>query len=63
MDALQTTKRTKKKKAILTMADHLKEPLTEVKKEVESVPAALPAPPPSEGEKEEKKSNGAHTPV
>jgi len=41
----------------------IKEPLTEVKKEVESVPAALPAPPPSEGEKEEKKSNGAHTPV
>ena len=45
------------------MADLLKEPLTEVKKEVESAPAALPAPPPTEGEKEEKKSNGAHTPV
>ena len=45
----------------------LKEPLTEVKKEPEpvvTVPAALPAPAPvSDGEKEEKKSNGAHTPV
>jgi len=50
-----------------TEKELIKEPLTEVKKEPEpvvTVPAALPAPAPvSDGEKEEKKSNGAHTPV
>jgi len=46
----------------------IKEPLTEVKTAPEPepvVPTSLPPPPanPNEAEKEEKRSNGAHTPV
>jgi len=43
----------------------LKEPINEVKKEPEPVatPAGIPGPASTEGDKEEKKSNGAHTPV
>ena len=46
----------------------VKEPLTEVKTVSEPepvVPTSLPPPPanPNEAEKEEKRSNGAHTPV
>jgi len=43
----------------------IKEPLTEVKKEPEAViaPETVPTTTITEGDKEEKRSNGAHTPV
>jgi len=47
------------------MGELIKEPLTEVKKDPEAVtaPETVPTTTITEGDKEEKRSNGAHTPV